>query len=130
MPTSAHRSTFSRAPRIKLAGTALVLVLLENGRQLRAALHQVSVSGGLLHLDNPLDEGIKVELVFHVGKSTVRAKAKLLFPMWATQGSLQPFAFDGLTEDELRSLQLGLQTLVGDPTPSHDFTQPPCPPDE
>jgi len=127
MPKSAHRSRPTRAPRVKLAGTALVLVLLENGRQLHGALHQLSVTGGLLHVDKPLDEAIKVQLVFRVGKSTVRAKAHVLFPMWATQGYLQPFAFDDLTEDELRSLQSGLQTLLGDQKLSGHCTQPACP---
>src|SRR5579885_2337091 len=113
MPKSVPRR-IARAARIKLAGSTLVLVLLENGRQLRAGLHQLSVTGGLLHLDKPLDEGIKIELLFQVGRRTVRAKALVLFPMWATQGYLQPFAFEDLADDVLRSLQSGLQTIVGE----------------
>jgi hypothetical protein len=97
---------------VKLVGTVLILLLLENGRQLRGRLHQLSVSGGLLHLDKPLDEGIKVELAFHVGKSTVRAKARMLFPMWATQGCLQPFEFDSLPEEDSQKLQVDLQKLL------------------
>ena len=102
----------ARAPRVKLAGTVLILLLLENGRQLRARLHQVSTTGGLLHLDNPLDEGIKVELAFHVGKNTVRSKARMLFPMWATQGYLQPFEFDDLPEEDVQNLRSNLQNLL------------------
>jgi hypothetical protein len=104
--------TTTRAPRVKLAGTVLSLLLLENGRQLCARLHQVSTSGGLLHVKEPLDEGIKVELAFHVGKTTVRGKARLFFPMWATQGCLQPFAFDSLAEEDVRKLQGDLQKLL------------------
>lgn len=106
------RTRGSRAPRVKLAGTVLALMRLENGRQLRAKLHQLSTSGGLLHLDQPLDEGIKVEVIFHVGHSTVRTKARVLFPMWATQGYLQPFAFDELGDLERRELQIDLQKLL------------------
>ncbi|MBZ5572481.1 MAG: hypothetical protein LAO09_11470 [Acidobacteriia bacterium] len=102
----------NRAPRVKLAGTVLVLMRLENGRQLRAKLHQLSTSGGLLHLEQPLDEGIKVEVIFHVGNSTVRTKARVLFPMWATQGYLQPFEFEDLGELDRRELQIDLQKLL------------------
>jgi hypothetical protein len=108
----AQPNTTARAPRVKLAGTVLSLVLLENGRQLHGRLHQLSINGGLLHLDKPLDEGIKVKLAFHVGKSTVRGKARLLFPMWATQGCLQPFAFDSLPEEDIQNLRVDLQKLL------------------
>jgi hypothetical protein len=101
-----------RAPRVKLAGTVLSLVRLENGRQTRGRLHQLSITGGLLHLETPLDEGIKVEVIFHVGESTVRTKARRLFPMWATQGYLQPFEFDGLDDEDRCNLQVDLQRLL------------------
>ena len=102
----------SRAPRVKLAGTVLSLVRLQNGRQTRGKLHQLSVTGGVLHLEQPLDEGIKVEVIFHVGSSTVRSKAIMLFPMWATQGYLQPFEFADLGEEERGKLQADLQQLL------------------
>jgi hypothetical protein len=108
----------NRAPRVKLAGTVLILLVLENGRQLRARLHQLSITGGLLQLDQPLDEGITVDLAFHVGNSTVRGKARMLFPMWATQGYLQPFEFDGLSEEDIRKLQLDLQKFLQSSTMS------------
>lgn len=112
MAKFAQPNTTARAPRVKLGGTVLSLLLLENGRQLCARLHQVSTSGGLLHVDEPLDEGIKVELAFRVGKTTVRGKARLFFPMWATQGCLQPFAFDSLAEEDIRKLQADLEKLL------------------
>jgi len=112
MARFAQPHTVTRAPRVKLAGTVLTLLLLENGRQLRANLHQLSTTGGLLHLDQPLDEGIKVELAFRVGKGTVRGKARILFPLWATQGCLQPFEFDELSKDDLRRLEVSLRDLL------------------
>ena len=102
----------TRAPRVKLAGTILSLVRLENGRQTRGKLHQLSITGGLLHLENPLDEGIKVEMIFQVGESTVRSQARMLFPMWATQGYLQPFEFAGLDEEDRCNLGVDLQRLL------------------
>jgi len=101
-----------RAPRVKLAGTVLSLVRLENGRQTRGKLHQLSTTGGLLHLETPLDEGIQVEVIFHVGSSTVRSKARMLFPMWATQGYLQPFEFAGLDDEDRCNLGVDLQRLL------------------
>lgn len=113
MAKSAHTSV-PRAPRVKLAGTILLLIRLENGRQLRGKLHQLSVTGGLAHFEQPLDEGILVEIIFHVGKSTVRAKARTLFPMWATKGHLQPFEFEDLGEEHRQQLQSDLQKLLAD----------------
>jgi|SRR5579863_8728005 len=101
-----------RAPRVKLAGMVLSLVRLENGRETRGKLHQLSVTGGLLHLETPLDEGIKVEVIFHVANNTVRTKARMLFPLWATKGCLQPFEFADLGEEDRRNLQADLQQLL------------------
>jgi hypothetical protein len=97
---------------VKLAGTVLALIRLQNGRQIRARLHQLSITGGLLHLENPLDEGIKVEMIFRVGSCTVRSKAVMMFPMWATQGCLQPFEFAVLAEEERRQLEIDLQKFL------------------
>lgn len=116
MTRSAQQKNVNRAPRVKLGGTVLFLARLENGRQLRGKLHQLSTTGGLLQLEKPLDEGIKVEVIFHVGNSTVRSKARVLFPMWATQGYLQPFEFDELNEPERSALQANLQKLLKSPT--------------
>lgn len=113
MPRSKTKSETRRAPRVKLAGTVLALVQLENGRQIRARLHQLSFTGGLLHLEKPVDEGIKAEVIFHVGGSTIRSKAAMLFPMWATQGCLQPFEFTGLSEEDRQKLETDLQKLLG-----------------
>ena len=105
-----------RAPRVKLAGTVLALLRLESGRQVRARLHQLSTTGGLLQLDKALDEGIKVEVMFHVGTCTVRSKAVVLFPMWATQGCMQPFEFIELSDRERIQLELDLQKFLGSPS--------------
>jgi hypothetical protein len=113
MPHSKQANDERRAPRVKLAGTILALVRLENGRQIRARLHQLSFTGGLLHLDAPLDEGIKAEVMFHIGGSTIRSKAAMLFPMWATQGCLQPFEFADLGEDDRLKLKAALERFLG-----------------
>ncbi len=46
-------------------------------------------------------------------RATVRSKAAMLFPMWATQGCLQPFEFTDLAEDDRRTLESDLGTFLG-----------------
>jgi hypothetical protein len=123
MARSTQQKNVKRAPRVKLGGTVLFLARLENGRQLRGKLHQLSTTGGLLQLEKPLDEGIKVEVIFHVGNSTVRSQARVLFPMWATQGYLQPFEFADLNEAERSALQANLQRLLTGPTASASVSE-------
>lgn len=88
-----------------------MLIRMENGRQVTAKLHQLSVTGGLVHLTKPLDEAIKVEVIFHVG-TTVRSKASMLFPMWATQGYLQPFQFTDISKEDRHKLEENLAKLL------------------
>lgn len=102
----------NRPVRVKLGGTVLALVRLENGRQLRAKLHQISITGGLLHLEKPLDEGIGIEVIFHLCSTTVRSPARALFPMWATQGYLQPFEFQNLSEKDRNQLQGDIDSML------------------
>jgi hypothetical protein len=109
--TTQSRSA-KRAPRVKLGGAVLAIIRLESGKQVRSRLHQLSTSGGVLQLENPLDEKIKVEVIFHVGSSTVRSQAVTLFPMWATKGCLQPFGFCDLSEQDRLRLQVDLQQFL------------------
>ena len=101
-----------RGARVKLGGSVLALLQLQNRRQIRTRLNQLSANGGLLQLEKPLDEGIVVEVIFHVGATTVRCKAEMLFPMWATRGCLQPFRFKELDEQLRGGLESELRTLL------------------
>jgi hypothetical protein len=101
-----------RGARVKLGGSVLALLQLQNRRQIRTRLSQLSANGGLLQLEKPLDEGIIVEILFHVGSTTVRSQAEMLFPMWATKGCLQPFRFKDLEEAVRGSLEEDLKGLL------------------
>ena len=85
--------------RVKLRGSVLALIRLPNRREVRGKLHQLSTSGGLLNVEQPLDEKLQVELIFQFGEATIREKVEMMFPMWATQGWLQPFRFRDLPEE-------------------------------
>ena len=117
MSSAASLQRENRGARVKLGGTVLAIVQLQNRRQIRSKLHQLSVNGGLLHLEQPLAEGIRVELLFHVGQTTVRSKIEMLFPMWATRGCLQPLRFKDIDESLRAQLESELKALL-DASPS------------
>ena len=110
--SSAGPRAGQRPFRVKLRGSVLVIICLHNRRQVRGKLHQLSTSGGVLHLEGPLDEKIAVDLVFHLGSATIREQAQTLFPMWATQGWLQPFRFTGLSANGRTALETNLQSFL------------------
>jgi len=112
MPSTTIPHKGQRGFRVKLGGSILALVLLENGRQIRGRMSQLSVNGGLLSVEQPLDESIRVTVLFHLGSTSVRCRAQMLFPMWATKGCLQPFRFLDLPEAARTSLNRELEDLV------------------
>jgi len=98
--------------RVKLRGSILALIRLPNRREVRGKLHQISTTGGLLNVETPLDEKLHVELIFHLGETTIREKVEMMFPMWATQGWLQPFRFIEMPEANKNILEESLQAFV------------------
>lgn len=112
MSEAPQKQREKRGARVKLGGSVLALLQLQNRRQVRARLNQLSANGGLLQLEAPIDEGVTVEILFHVGTTTVRNKAEMLFPMWATKGCLQPFRFKDIAEELRGSLEKDLHALL------------------
>jgi hypothetical protein len=107
-PSTARQRPF----RVKLRGMVLTLLRLPNGRQVRAGLNMLSTSGGQIHLEKPLDEKLVVDMLFHVDHATIRARGQMLFPMWATQGWLQPFRFVNLPEASRQGLEANLKSFL------------------
>ena len=114
VPAADEPKPFIRPFRVKLRGSVLVLLRLPNKRQMRAAIHQLSTTGGLIHMEKPLDEKIEVEVIFHIGEATIRGKAQMLFPMWATQGWMQPFRFVELADNYREALAANLKEFIGE----------------
>ncbi|MGB8985022.1 MAG: hypothetical protein WCC37_00170 [Candidatus Sulfotelmatobacter sp.] len=109
----ANSSSLTPRPfRVKLRGSILALIRLPNRRELRGKLHQLSTTGGLLNVEKPLDEKLQVELIFQLGEATIREKAEMMFPMWATQGWLQPFRFVEVPEERTKILDTNLLLFV------------------
>ena len=124
MSSAASAQKRQRGSRVKLLGSILALVLLENGRQVRARVNQLSVNGALLSLGSPLSEGIKVTVLFHIGLTTIRSRAEMLFPMWATQGCLQPLKFLELADSDRACLARELDALVRAGAPQEEEDLP------
>ena len=114
VPAASENKVAPRPFRVKLRGSVLVLVRLPNRRDVRAAFHQLSTSGGVIHFEKPLDEKLEVQLIFHIGETTIRGKAQMLFPMWATQGWMQPFRFVDLSDESRESLDVNLKSFLGE----------------
>jgi hypothetical protein len=113
-PVASGNQPVDRPFRVKLRGSVLALVRLPNRRSVRAAFHQLSTSGGVIHLEKPLDEKLEVELIFHLRESTIRSKAQMLFPMWATQGWMQPFRFVNLPDASREILDTNLKSFLSE----------------
>jgi hypothetical protein len=114
VPAKKESKVVERPFRVKLRGSVLVLVRLPNKRSVRAALHQLSTTGGVIHFEKPLDEKLEVELIFHIRETTIRGKAQMLFPMWATQGWMQPFRFVDLSDADRETLDANLKLFLSE----------------
>src|ERR1700728_606332 len=112
--SSNEKKLNDRPFRVKLRGSVLVLVRLPNKSSVRAAIHQLSTTGGVIHFEKPLDEKLEVELIFHLHETTIRGKAQMLFPMWATQGWMQPFRFLDLSDANREVLDTKLKSFLGE----------------
>jgi len=106
------RAIIARPFRVKLRGSILALMRLPNRREVRGKLHQISTTGGLLNVEAPLDEKVQVELMFQLGETTIRQRAEMMFPIWATQGWLQPFRFIDLRDADKNILEQNLLSFI------------------
>jgi hypothetical protein len=69
-------------------------------------LQVISLSGGLLCLPSPLDQGSQVKLMFLTRKGSVLGAAEMLSPIsWG----VQPFKFVKLYKDDERRLDAAIQ---------------------
>ena len=99
----------SRAPRTCFAETTTAVLRCQNGRRVPGKLKVISVTGGLLGLSRPLDQGSHVKLMFLIPGGSVFGAAEMLSPIsW----SLQPFKFVGLYDDDQRRLQAAIQSSL------------------
>jgi hypothetical protein len=102
-----------RAARVQLGGSVLAAIRFDDGQRSRAKLYSISVTGGLLKLAKPLSHGDFVEIGFQTKVGAVIGMAEMLSPTRrATDGSLQPFRFIALGDDDHRNLRMALQSVA------------------
>lgn len=102
-----------RAARVQLGGSVLAAIRFDDGQRSRGKLYSISVTGGLLKLVKPLSEGDFVEIGFQTKVGAVIGMAEMLSPTRkATDGTLQPFRFIALGDDDHRNLRMALQSVA------------------
>lgn len=79
---------------------------MEDGQHAKAKLQTVSTTGGLLRLARALSKGDFVEVTFNADAGAVRGMAEMLHPMGAVEGTLQPFRFIAMGDDDHRALRM------------------------
>jgi hypothetical protein len=86
-----------------------VVLRCKDGRRVPGKLQVISLSGGLLCLPQPLDQGSQVKVMFLTRKGSVLGAAEMLSPIsWGTQ----PFKFVKLYDDDQRRLDAAIQLSV------------------
>ena len=104
-----QRSASLRAPRICFTETTPAVLRFGNGRCVPAKIQVISLSGGLLCLSKPVDQGSRVKLMFLTCSGSVLGAAEMLSPIsW----SLQPFKFLGLHDADQRTLQAAIRSSL------------------
>jgi len=102
-----------RAARVQLGDSVLAAIRLEDGRQAKAKLQTISVTGGLLRLPRSLRDGDFVELEFQTQSGPVHGMAEILGPARKTaEGVVQPFRFVALEDDDHRRLRTSLDHVA------------------
>ena len=101
-----------RATRIHLGGSISALVLLEDGARAKGKLQTLSATGGLLRIARALAQGDFVEIAFQTQSGPVRGMAEMLVPMRSVMdGTLQPFRFVALGDDDHRNLRMVVESV-------------------
>jgi len=102
-----------RSPRVQLNGSVAAAVMAEGGQRARAKLQSISVTGGLLQLQQELSTGDFVEIAFHTRSGAIHGMAEMLHPTHKFQSAcFQPFRFIALADDDHRKLRMALDTAL------------------
>jgi hypothetical protein len=91
-----------RPPRLRLDGGTPAVVRFQDGERISGSLEVVSLSGGLLTLENTLKQGSQVKLMFVTGAGSVLAGAEMLRPVDRCR---QPFRFLSLARQDRHRLE-------------------------
>jgi hypothetical protein len=100
-----------RAPRVRFEETTPVVLRYPDGRRFSGELQVISVTGGLLNVRPPLQQGSVVKLMFLAKTGSVLGSAQMLTPVAWNQ---QPFRFIALHDDDQMRLHAAIQSSLPD----------------
>jgi c-di-GMP-binding flagellar brake protein YcgR len=112
-----------RARRVRVPGSVAITIKAKGGHTVKAILHEISVTGGLLVLSKALEEGDFMEVAFQTNHGVVRGVAEVLSARSKSKsGCLQSFRFVAIEDDDHNRLLMTLeslrnQTLIGSTQP-------------
>jgi len=102
MPFAPQNTARQRPERARFAEIIPVVLRFSDGARVSGKLQVVSITGGLLLLQRPLNQGAVAKLMFLTQAGSVLAVAEMLGPVcW----ELQPFRFVSLCSDDQSRLQ-------------------------
>ena len=97
---------------MKVGGSIAVAIRSEDGPPVRAQLHELSATGGLLMLAKAFEQGDFVELAFQTSQGKIHGLAEVLAARRElTSGCLQPFRFVALDDEDRSRLGMALDSL-------------------
>jgi len=99
-----------RAPRLSLEEMTPAVLRFPDGHRTAAKLKVLSVTGGLLSLGQPVDQGSCVKLMFVTRAGPVLGGAEMLSPV---TNALQPFRFVSLPVEDQRRLGAVIRSSLG-----------------
>jgi len=102
-----------RSPRVHLSDAPPAVLRFQDGHRTSGKLQVVSLTGGLLVLPTPLDQGSQVKLMFLTQTGSVLGAAEMLNPVSDTQ---QPFRFVSLPSQDQRRLGTIIRSTLGTTT--------------
>lgn len=85
------------------------MVRCKDGAQVLGKVTIISLTGGLLNLEKPLDRGSQVRLMFLTNKGSVFAAAEMLPALSWIQ---QPFKFTKIHDDDEKRLKAAIQVCL------------------
>jgi hypothetical protein len=100
----------NRAPRLNLADITPAVLRFADGRRTQAQLETISLTGGMLCVSGPVQQDSQVKLMFVTPTGPVLGTAEMLRPVAVGK---QPFRFVTLEQDDLRRLQVSIQSSFG-----------------
>jgi len=106
MSSLPHPNAKQRTPRVHLEGITPAVLRFSDGQRVSGKLQVISITGGLLCLPRPAEQGSRVKLMFLTSTGSVLGVAEMLSPVsW----DLQPFRFVRLCDDDLDRLHSAIQ---------------------